>query len=305
MKTENGRNPLQFNFTVTVVTSRDYVVCVPDMVVTPKDWSNIVYSTGEWFPPNNHEFICERGETKTISITITPPFNQLNDTYDFVLMVYIEDNVEAYDEAAFSIVIRQKAGFELVQWDPPPGVVFNAIPPASTTIRFALYNTGNGRDQFLVQGGIYPPDSGWTLEFVSGVDEANLTPELPPDMWKENPHFIDVKVRMPEDVRAGVTVQVSLTIVSMFNVSLNKTMMFASVTSLQRYGFEAYVKGPDKRDGKPGEEVEFLIVITNTGNGWDVFGIKPIWDVELNPDFIASTDPRVVEIDASAKTTVR
>lgn len=304
IKNAQGRNPIQFNFSVSVVTPRDYVICMPEMTVQPPDWSNIVYSTSEWSPPDTGEFLCRPNETKSISITITPPFNQLNDTYNFVLRVYIMDNKDAHDEAAFSVVIRQSTGFDLDLWNPPPGGEFRTIPPSSTAIRFILYNTGNGWDRFLVEAELDPPDRGWSIEIVSGVDEANLTPELPPDMGKENPHLIDVLVTMPKDGLAGVTVQVVITITSMFNISLNHTYMFASVTSLQHYGFEVESQGSVEKEGTPGKEVQFLVGITNTGNGWDNFEIKPIWDVGMNPGFIATAVPRTIEIGAREGRTV-
>ncbi len=297
MKYANGRFPIQYNLTVSVVTPRDYVICVPEMTVQPVDWMNIVYSTTEWFPSDD-EFICYANETKEMSITITPPFNQMNDTYRFVLRVSIEDNPDAYDEENMSIIIRQRSDYEVSLLHPPPGGEFNAIPPSTTIIRFALYNTGNGVDRFHIQASTEPADSGWPLHIASGVDENNITPELPPDMQKKNPHYIDVRVTMPRDVMAGVTVQIVLTVTSMFDTSLNESYIFASVTSLQAYGFEVQTTRISHWETFPDSEVEFRIRINNTGTGWDTFTIKPIWDPESNPGFIASAIPRTIDIDA-------
>ncbi|MCK5415533.1 MAG: hypothetical protein KAJ35_09140, partial [Thermoplasmata archaeon] len=126
-----------------------------------------------WYPPWEYDFLCVPGETVPLTITITPPFNQLNDTYNFTLKVYIEDNPSAYDEENLSVIVRQKAGFEWLQWNqwnPPPGGEFKALPPSIVSIRFALINTGNGFDRFLIQGEIRPSEAGWTMEIVSGVD---------------------------------------------------------------------------------------------------------------------------------------
>ncbi len=261
-----------------------------------------------WYPPWEYDFLCVPGETVPLTITITPPFNQLNDTYNFTLKVYIEDNPSAYDEENLSVIVRQKAGFEWLQWNqwnPPPGGEFKALPPSIVSIRFALINTGNGFDRFLIQGEIRPSEAGWTMEIVSGVDMNGFTPELPPDPWKKSPHFIDVKVTIPPKARAGVTAQVTVNATSMFNVSLKMPPAFASVTSLQHFNFQVYRNSPDYWPVLPGSEVEFQLKINNSGNGWDTFTIRPIWDTELNPGFIASANPGNIDIDAMTTATVQ
>ena len=165
----------------------------------------------------------------------------------------------------------QFAGFEIEVWNIPPDGVYRAIPPSVVTIRFALYNTGNGGDRFLIQAECSRSDEGWKLTFVQGVDEYGFTPNLTADPNKRSPHFIDVKVNIPANTRAGVTAQIVINATSMFNLSKQMPPAFAQVEALQYYNFDAFIEGVDSKEGIPGETVTFQARIWNKGNGWDEF----------------------------------
>jgi len=313
-KMANGRNPIQFNFTIThtgdVLSMETYV----DMIEMPSEWANIVYTastehdtyTDTWNAGGvDMEILMTKTETAPLSITITPPFKQLNQTFWFTLNVWPRKDPGENQSFTFGIVIPQKTAFEIMLWNPPPGGEFKAIPPSTVTIRFALYNTGNGVDDFLIRGESSRSDAGWRMEYVSGVDEWGFTPNLTPDPNKRSPHFIDVKIPIPAGERAGITAQVTINATSMFNASRQMPPAFASITSLQYYNFQVYINGPDKKEGIPGIEVEFQLKINNSGNGWDTFAIKPIWDQELNPGFIASANPRGLDIDTMTTETIQ
>jgi uncharacterized membrane protein len=314
VKMANGRNPVQFNFTIThtgdVLSMEAYI----NMIDMHPDWVNIVYTAS-----TNHrvytstykandidlEILMEKGETAPMSITITPPYNQLNRTYWFTINVWPRKDAGQNMSKTFGIIIPQKAAFEISLWNAPPGSEFKAIPPSTVTIRFALFNTGNGVDRFLIQGESSRSQAGWVLDFVSGIDEWGFTPNLTADPNKRSPHFIDVKIPMPADERAGVTAQVTINATSMFNATKQMPPAFASITSLQYFSFNVYINGPAEKEGIPGGEVEFQLKVNNSGNGWDTFDIKPIWDTELNPGFIASANPRTIDIDTTTTDTVQ
>jgi hypothetical protein len=301
----NGRNPVQFIITVNVVTNREYVSCNAQFTERPDDWWNIFIATPNHTSTHEGEFTFMPDEPSWLSVTITAPFYQLNDTYRFVLRLSIADNPLAFDEVNMSVVIPQKAGFVISLWNPPPGGEFQAIPPSIMSIRFALYNTGNGFDNFLVRGRVEPADTDWRMEFVSGTDQDGLTPRLPSDWDMRTPHFIDIKVIITPEGRAGETAQVIINVTSMFDPFLVKPAAFASISALQQFGFEAQVDGPRIQEGIPGSEVEFLINIHNTGNGFDTFTVKSIWDTELNPGFVAGADPRTLDIDVNETVSVK
>jgi len=255
--------------------------------------------------PQVFDFVLAKAEKCNLTMTISPAPDQLNQTYWFKVNVWPRKDVSGIDSHSVGVVIPQIAGFEIMVWNPPPRTEYPAIPPSTVTIRFALYNTGNGIDRFLVRGESSRSDAGWTLDFESGIDEFGFSPDLPADPLKKCPHFIDVKVPIPAGERALVTAYVTVNATSMFNVTKQMPPAFVQITSLQYYNFQVYVNGPDKKDGVPGEEVEFQIRINNQGNGWDTFSIKPVWDKDLNPGFIASANPRTIDIDLNDRGTVQ
>jgi uncharacterized membrane protein len=314
VKMANGRNPIQFNFTIThtgdVLSMETYI----DMIDMPDDWQNIVYTAATEHDTYTDtynaggvdmEILMQKTETAPMSITITPPFNQLNQTFWFTINVWPRKDPGENQSFTFGIVIPQAAAFEIMLWNAPPGGEYKAIPPSTVTIRFGLYNTGNGVDRFLIRGESSRSDAGWKMEYVSGVDEWGFTGNLTPDPNKRSPYFIDVKVPIPAGERAGITAQVTINATSMFNASKQMPPAFAAITSLQYYNFQVYINGPDKKEGIPGNEVEFQLKINNSGNGWDEFSIKPIWDLELNPGFIASANPRTLNIDTMTTETIQ
>jgi len=313
-KMAKGRNPIQFNFTITHTGDALSMETYVEMVEIPGDWANLVYTAqteADTYTDTYNaggidmEILMTKGETAPMSITITPPFNQLNRTYWFTLNVYPRRDPGQNMSKRFGITIPQVAGFEIALWNPPPSGSFKAIPPSTVTIRFALWNTGNGVDHFLIQGESSRADAGWKLDFVSGVDEWGFSNNLSADPNKKTPYFIDVKIPIPAGERAGVTAQVTINATSMFNVTKQMPPAFASITSLQYYNFQVYINGPDKKEGIPGQEVEFQLKVNNLGNGWDEFSIKPVWDPDLNPGFIASANPRNLNVDTLTNGTVQ
>jgi uncharacterized membrane protein len=83
---------------------------------------------------------------------------------------------------------------------------------------------------------------------------------------------------------------------SMFNQTLQMPPAFTTVKTLQFYDFSVQVDGPDKREGIPGEQVEFGLTISNWGNGYDIFAVRPTWSEEDCPGFLASANPHSVKV---------
>ncbi len=311
-KVVKGRNPVIFNYTIRNTGDVPSAEIHLNLESVPYLWQvffnadpQLGLQTHTYTSPDDPmEFNLGRQEKCNLTMTIQPGPNQLNQTYWFKLNVWPKRDPGRNDSHTTGVVIPKKAGFEIMLWNPPPHDEFLAIPPSTVTIRFALYNTGNGIDRFLIQGESSRSDAGWTLTFDSGVTEWGFTPNLTADPTKRNPHFIDVKVPIPAGERAHVTAHITVNATSMFNVSRQMPPAFAKITSLQYYNFQVYINGPDKKEGTPGEEVEFQLKINNQGNGWDAFTIKPVWDTELNPGFIASANPRTIDIDLNTSMTV-
>ncbi len=312
VKMIDGLNPLSFNFTVRNIGDNPSMELYIQVEGVPHLW-NVYFGAdplsgnqhGTYHPDQPFEFFLAKAEKCNLIMTVTSIPNQLNKTYDFKINAWPRKDATNNDSYTVGIVIPQVAGFEIMVWNPPPHGEYVAIPPSTVTIRFALYNTGNGRDRFLVRGVSSRSDAGWTLNFESGINEYGFTANLSPDPKRKNPLFIDVKVPIPANERALVTAHITVNATSMFNVTKQMPPAFAQITSLQYYNFQVYVNGPDKKDGTPDEEVEFQVKINNQGNGWDTFSIKPIWDLDLNPGFIASANPRTIDIDFNDNGTVQ
>ena len=310
IKVTEGLNPVVFNFTVRNTGDNPSMEVFIEVEYAPPLW-NVFYNAdpeeGSAMDtyPTIFDFFLVRGEKCNFTMTISPPPNQLNRTYWFNVNAWPRKATGMIESDTVGVVIPQLAGFEVGVWNPPPNIEYFAIPPSTVTIRFALFNTGNGVDRFLVMGESSRSDAGWILNFVSGIDEFGFTPNLTADPLKRSPHFIDVKVPIPAGERAHITAHVTVTATSMFNVTKQMPPAFVQITSLQYYNFQVYVNGPDKLDGTPGQEVEFQLKINNQGNGWDTFSVTPVWDTDLNPGFIASANPRAIDIDLNANGTVQ
>ncbi len=312
IKILEGMNPVIFNYTVRNTGDNPSMEVYLQLEEVPSLW-NVFFSAdprsgtemGTYVPSQPFDFLLQKAEKCNFTMTITSAPNQLNKTYDFKLNAWPRKDPGRNDSHTVGVVITQIAGFEIGVWNPPPNGVYLAIPPSTVTVRFALFNTGNGVDRFLVRGHSSRSEAGWTISFDSGVDEFGFTPNISADPLKQRPHFIDVKVPIPAGERAHVTAHITINATSMFNVTKQMPPAFAQISSLQYYNFQVYVNGPDKKDGTPGEEVEFQLKINNQGNGWDTFSIKPVWDTDLNPGFIASANPRAIDIDLNDNGTVQ
>ncbi|GAF96797.1 unnamed protein product, partial [marine sediment metagenome] len=230
-------------------------------------------------------------------MTTTVPFGALNRTYWFTVLAYPKLAPQFNDSCPIGVIVGQRAGFDLVLWNPPPDDTYSATPPSTVSIRFELFNTGNGVDRFLIQGSSSRADVGLILEFVDGVDEYGYTEEVPPDPVMENPYFIDVRVRIPAWTQPNVEAIVSINTTSLFNVSYQGPSAVATVRALQYYNFQVYINGPDKKVGIPGETVTFQIKISNLGNGPDTFSLVAVFDKVLNPGFAAVVNPSNITIE--------
>jgi hypothetical protein len=304
-KVAEGRRPVTYNMSVKVASEKEMVTALYQ-VEGPKGWTNIFYSGDtEWDVGIWPEFWYIPGREYRLYITITPPYGALNASYWFVLRVHLEENESATDSVEFGLIMRQYADFELVgqpgypeDIEPPPDGEFSVRPGDHLVNGLLLYNLGNGYDEFKINGYFSRPNRGWTVEFLEGVSRDGTTPYLPPDPFKKWPYYIEFKVSVPEGERAGITNPVYFNAVSRFNSSLERPSVYFSFTSLQVFGFEVHVKGKDAWESPPTEEAIFELQVNNTGNGWDTFTIKPIWDIEQNPGFVAAAEPRYLDIAA-------
>ena len=308
LRMAKGLNPVAFNYTIKAtgdVLSQEMYI---DLLDEPPAWQHYFTATtraGTDISTGRLEILMQKGEVANLSLTITPALNQLNKTYWLTVNAFPRKAPSENMSHSVGVVIPQVAAFEIAVYNPPPNGIYRAIPPSTVTIRFALYNLGNGQDRFLIQGESSRSQAGWTLEWVSGIDEYGWTENITADATRRTPHFIDVKIPIPAGERADITCQVTVNATSEFNQTKQMPPAFAQINSLQYYNFQVFINGLDEKEGTPGDQVEFQLRIQNLGNGWDEFSIQPIWDEGLNPGFIASANPRTINVDSNTSEIVQ
>lgn len=315
IKPARGLNPIVFNYSVEdtgdelnqEVHAQFYNVSPQWRIIVAVSTITDVYLS-TYDPARPTEFLLQRGEIADMVVTVTPPPNQLAGIYWMKVDVWPKKNATNNESHDFAVIISQVAGVEIKLWGPsplPPNNTFTAFPHYSLTIQFAVYNRGNGVDNFLFQGSSSRADEGWMLTFSKGVDQYGFTPNITANTPESNPHIVEVKVLIPTGVRAGLTSQIIINATSRFNELVQSPPITASVASSQFALFQVYFIGANMKEGVPGGEVEFQLRIYNQGNGWDKFTIMPIWDTNLNPGFVASANPGTIEIDAIDNGTVK
>ncbi len=298
-----GLNPISFNYSVQhtgTLLSEEVMIVIHN---EPLYWQHFLSAStkaGVRTSTNELELMLQRGERANVTLTVTPPQNQLNQTFWMTTNCYPKKAAERNQSHDYGVIIPQFASFEISIFNEPPEGYFAAIPPSQITVRFALFNTGNGRDRFLIQYESSRSDAGWTIRREgTGIDEFGWTPNMTPDPGKKHPYLIDFKVNIPAEEKADVTCQIIVNATSEYNQTKQMPPAFTSLKSLQFFDFQVYINGPDKKEGSPGDQVEFQLRIWNKGNGLDTFDIKPIWDDELNKDFIASANPRQAPVGSN------
>ncbi len=294
-----GLNPLSFNYSVIHTGTYLSEEVMIEIKNEPLYWQHFLSAStkaGVRTSTNVLEILLQRGERANVTLTITPPQNQLNKTFMMTFNVYPKKAAERNQSHDFGVIVPQFAAFEIRIFNEPPEGYYAAIPPSQFTLRFALFNTGNGNDKFLVGYESSRSDAGWKLTPTQGIDQFGWTTNLTADPEKRHPYFIDFTIKIPAEEKADITCQVIVNATSNFNQSKQMPPAFTTLKSLQYFDFQVYYNGPSEKDGSPGDQVEFQLRIYNKGNGPDQFTIIPVWDEELNPGFIASANPRTIVI---------
>ena len=126
---------------------------------------------------------------------------------------------------------------------------------------FDVTNKGNAVDTFNLAVDISSLPTGWD----ASLDQDKIS-NLGVD---ENITLTDVLVvKAPEDAAADVEISIIVTISSDYNASINSTYT-SRTTVLQNFEPKVSIVGEDTMSGKPEEQVNFTIKITNDGNGDD------------------------------------
>jgi hypothetical protein len=186
VKMAQGLNPISFNFSIQhtgMLMSEEVYVYVEN---EPPYWQHYLTSQTRmdmYFSTNFILVMLQKGEKANVSLTITPYGEELNRTFWMTLNVYPKGASDTNRSCDIGVIIPQTAVFEVRVFNEPEPGYFAAIPPAQVTVRFALFNAGNGNDRFLVRYESSRSDAGWTMR----PDGAASTSSGGRPTWRPTP----------------------------------------------------------------------------------------------------------------------
>jgi uncharacterized membrane protein len=241
----------------------------------------------------------QRNEVAPLVIQVTSPIGVADGIYGMVVLVYTDKDPSVNASHDIYVKIGTLVGFELERLTQPPFDRTAVVPPGTVTLCYGLFNTGSVEDRYHIDYESSLAINGWTLSLVNGTDPDGWTPSLPSDPGKTHPHVIQLTLAVPADAKADTRCQVVINATSAINSSLRSPPLFTSIKALQNYDFMVLFKGENQITCEAGQQVEFQFKVRNLGNGWDTFTVVPVWDTELNPGFLASVNPRTVNISSN------
>ena len=151
---------------------------------------------------------------------------------------------------------------------------------ADWTVR--VNNLGNTDDDFTITWDDQGIPEGWNLNF--DASESMVTDSV---SWSGFYSF-EVVLSVPSDALAGSVATFSMSAASNGDSSQTASQDFTATVN-QHYGVSLSVDS-DSKENKPGQSVDFIFNITNTGNGPDTFSISAegpaVWNPVLSQDNI-------------------
>ena len=144
---------------------------------------------------------------------------------------------------------------------------------ADWTVR--VTNLGNTDDDFTINWDSQGVPSGWNLN----VDTSG--PMVTDSISWNGFYEFDVVLSVPSDALAGSTATFSMSAASNGDSAQTASQEFTAVVD-QHYGVTLSVDS-DSKQSKPGEDVDFIFNITNTGNGQDNYILSVSGPAVWNP----------------------
>jgi len=144
---------------------------------------------------------------------------------------------------------------------------------ADWTVR--VTNLGNTDDDFTINWDSQGVPSGWNLN----VDTSG--PMVTDSISWNGFYEFDVVLSVPSDALAGSTATFSMSAASNGDSTQTASQEFTAVVD-QHYGVTLSVDS-DSKQSKPGEDVDFIFNITNTGNGQDNYILSVSGPAVWNP----------------------
>ena len=311
IKEKRGSDPVRFNYTVSHIGDALSELVSIQVYNVPSNWMILFTTltqhgiyTSTYSPHNTMDINLSKGEQASLHIVLTPPLNSRPGIYWMKLDVWPEKNRGQNDSHDFAVVIGQYAASEVVLVDPPPSNVFETIPQSSVSMRFALYNTGNGDDAFQIIVESSHAEYGWNHSRIDGIDASRSTPTMAPDQSKITPHIIDVTVPTPVGMRSDETCIITLRAYSLFDPAGRPSSAQASIHVQRIFGLGVVLDVPEEASFRPGDRIVINATIENQGNGWDQFDVTADWTDPKGETFDFSIEPSDIELDPNVTGTV-
>ena len=127
-------------------------------------------------------------------------------------------------------------------------------------------NLGNTDDEFAISWDDQAVPEGWSLNV--DTSEPMVTDSI---SWS-NYYDFEVVLSVPADALTGETAGFSMSASSIGDGTKTATQEFSAIVN-QHYGVSLSVDSESK-ENKPGQSVDFIFNITNTGNGLDTFNLS-------------------------------
>ncbi len=306
-KTYIPPDAVAFNLTVRHTGDQLRDVVIVQVLNLPTGWStNLLLNGALGISAGTSTLDAElvKGETATLSVTVTPKAGMVNGTYWFTIKVYAEKDVTSEDSLDLGVTITSKVDFSIAIHDAPSGNVFMVTPPDTVAIRFVLFNLGNSGERYRITVLSSMCQFGWVARVTSGADGQGWTPVLASDPLARNPHYIDVELVVPDVGIAGTSCMVTVNATSEQEPGLERAPATAIIKLRQIYAFSVNVVGEPRRSAQVGETVVFQLRISNQGNGLDTFRVFAAWIEEDVPGWFARPNPTEVGIAAGENATV-
>ncbi|MCK4971210.1 MAG: hypothetical protein KAS77_11795, partial [Thermoplasmata archaeon] len=299
-----GLNPSVFNYTVRHTGTANSEEVYIDLEGVPPMWQvffaadpNSGTTIGTYIPSNPFDFLLARNETCHLTITVTHAPNQLNRTYWFTVEAYPRLNTTNNDTHRFGVIIGHEPDCHIQLALPPASGEFLLDTPSITTIRYSLFNTGNGIDRYKVRADFSHFDVGWGISFESGTDEWGVTPNLTADPLMKHPHFIDISIAVPIGVRGNETGWLTISVTSVADPSSPSSEVNATFRTNQTFAFSVSVDRP-YRSALPPDLLTFDLTVENTGNGADYFTLTVDHSYMEGAKFVVGQSQAGIPLDA-------
>jgi uncharacterized membrane protein len=225
-------------------------------------WLNVSTPSPDWEANLDiTEFQLGQGENRTVTVSISPPENAPAGSNETALLnTRTIGDIDASDTMSITVQILPVAEVSTI-----PTENVSALPGEQVESTFAIWNTGNSEDSYIVGAEC---DQDWVVYTKNYNESAVLQPGQ-----RLN---VTVVTEVPGDALAGVECEITFTVTSVLDQAVTSNAT-ATVVVLPVYSFTLET-ALNQTSIKEEETAEFSFDVTNTGNSGAVFSLQVTGD---------------------------